>query len=180
MFVLALAKRAGESVKQDELDKLASETLKRHGLFTIPIDVVTLANREGIKVHNAKFSEDGVSGLVSRRGDNITLLVNQSDVPFRKRFTIAHELGHHFLHLMQDGDFVDMDVDLFRLEPIGHQLSENKRKEVEANQFAASILMPSELVIEIYKTTRDISKLAEIFNVSETAMGIRLGQLRLE
>jgi len=34
--------------------------------FSIPIDPVKLADKEGIKVHNAVFSDDGVSGMVAK------------------------------------------------------------------------------------------------------------------
>ena len=48
-------------------------------------------------VNNAKFSDDNLlDALLSECGDKVTLLVNGSDPPYRKRFTIAHELGHHF------------------------------------------------------------------------------------
>ena len=52
--------------------------------------------------------------------------------------------------------------------------------QIQANQFAAALLMPEELVREAYETNQDLRKLARIFNVSETAMGIRLAQLGLE
>src|SRR5487761_1685002 len=97
-----------------EIERRAADVLKKHGLFSVPVDPVTLANREGIKVHNAKFSDDALSGMIAKRGTDITVLVNQSDPPYRKRFTIAHELAHHFLHLVADGDFVDSKIDLFR------------------------------------------------------------------
>lgn len=156
-----------------EIEEEAAAILKRHGLLSIPIDPVTLANASGIKVHNAKFSDDRLSGMVAKRGDLRTILVNQSDAPFRKRFTIAHELGHHFLHLMEDGEFYDSEVDLFR--ETGSPKS--KQVEVQANQFAAALLMPKDLVREALKHTSGVANLARVFNVSEEAMGIRLAQL---
>lgn len=162
-----------------EIEERATEILVRHGLFTIPVDLVTLANREGIKIHNAKFSEDGLSGMVAKRAGATTILVDQSEPPFRKNFTIAHELGHLYLHLIGDGEFIDSTIDLFRVETPDDIASEHKRKEVQANQFAAALLMPRQLVMETYTDVKDIKELAHIFNVSETAMGIRLSQLGL-
>jgi Zn-dependent peptidase ImmA (M78 family) len=161
-----------------EIEDQATEILRTHGLFSIPVDPVTLANREGIRVNNAKFSDENLSGLVAKRGPNVTILVNQSDVPFRKRFTIAHELGHHFLHLLAaDGDFVDTQVDLFRDAEAGE--SGSRTVEVQANQFAAALLMPEGLVREAFGRTQNLSELARLFNVSEEAMAIRLGRLGL-
>ena len=48
---------------------------------------MVLANREGIKVNNAKFSDDNLVGMIVKRGDDVTMLVNYNDPPFRKRCT---------------------------------------------------------------------------------------------
>jgi Zn-dependent peptidase ImmA (M78 family) len=164
------------TLNTNEIESRATQILREHGLFSIPIDPVTLANNIGIRVNNAVFSDDNLSGLIAKRGSNVSILVNKSDPPYRKRFTIAHELGHHFLHLLSDGEFVDNKVDLFRDTEGGDQ---SKKTEVQANQFAAALLMPSELVKIEYKKNNDISDLAKKFNVSEDAMGYRLQRLRL-
>ena len=160
-----------------EIEDMATDILRRHQLYSIPVDPVTLANREGIKVNNAKFADDNLSGLVAKRGSNVTILVNQTDVPFRKRFTIAHELGHHFLHLMADGDFIDTQVDLCRDAEAGDPAA--NPVEVQANQFAAALLMPAGLVRGTFAAVRNVPGLARIFNVSEEAMAIRLSRLGL-
>ena len=169
---------AVHTMTRKEIEARAVEVLRQHGLYSIPVDPVVLANREGIKVHNAKFWQDGVSGVVAKRSGLTSLLVNQSDAPARKRFTIAHELGHHFLHLLKDGAFIDKEVDLFRGEEAG-EVAANKREEVEANQFAAALLMPADLLRQEFERTQELAVLARLFNVSEAAMGIRLSQLRL-
>lgn len=162
---------------RQEIEDQATEVLRKHGLFSIPVDPVTLANREGIRVNNAKFSDENLSGLVAKRGPNVTILVNQSDVPFRKRFTIAHELGHHFLHLLSDGDFVDTQVDLFRDAEAGESTPQSV--EVQANQFAAALLAPEGLVRPAFEKIQSVPELARLFNVSEEAMAIRLARLGL-
>lgn len=167
-------------MKRKEIEQHAKEMLEKHGLFSIPVNPVLLANKEGIKVHNANFSDDSISGIVARRGQFTTLLVNQSDHPFRKRFSIAHELGHHFLHLSKEGEIVTKKIDLFReYWDNTKELSAHEKNEIEANQFAAALLMPEQLVREYYIKTSSLVKTAKIFNVSEEAMGIRLRVLRL-
>ena len=61
-----------------QVEECALQTLRSHGITALPIDPVSLANRDGIKVHNAKFSDENVSGMVAKRGSDLTILVNQS------------------------------------------------------------------------------------------------------
>lgn len=174
------SKAAPAKLRRSEIEARALEILRAHGVGALPVDPVTLANREGIKVHNAKFSDESLSGMVAKRGQDVTILVNQSDPPFRKRFTIAHELGHIYLHLCSDGDFIDTETDMFReTGETTEDLSPEKLMEVQANQFAAAILMPSDTVKSYFETHPRVSDLARLFNVSEEAMGFRLNRLGL-
>lgn len=174
---------AGEDVpyrSREEIERHAADVRRQHGLTSIPTNPVILANRLGIKVHNAKFSDDNLVGMIAKRGSDITLLVNQSDPPYRKRFTIAHELGHHFLHLMKDGEFVDKEANLFRQPREDEEdVPAGQRMEIQANLFAAALLMPGDEVTAEWGRTQSVSEMARRFNVSEAAMGIRLNQLGL-
>lgn len=165
-----------------EIEEHAREILKAHDLYRIPVDPVVLANHLGIKVNNAKFSEDNLSGLVAKRGNHIQILVNQSDQGYRKRFTIAHEIGHFLLHLQdKDGEFADHEADLFRMEPGEEvQATAPRQREVEANRFAAALLMDEELVRSQWGKVGSMKAMSRLFNVSESAMGYRIGSLGLE
>ncbi len=168
-------------LSQEDIESRAKEVLRQQGLNTIPVDPVILANLLGMSVHNAKFADDNLVGMIAKRGDKVTLLVNASDPPYRKRFTIAHELGHHFLHLLEDGEFVDSEADLFRLPHDDQkQVAPQRRREVQANMFAAALLMPSDEVEARWDKCRSVQEMARIFNVSESALGIRIDPLGLE
>lgn len=168
-------------LSRQQIENRAKEVLRGHGLLSIPVDPVVLANRLGMSVHNAKFADDNLVGMIAKRGDKVTLLVNGSDPPYRKRFTIAHELGHHFLHLLDDGEFVDTETELFR-QPQEEQgeVTPERRREIQANMFAAALLMPADEVVSRWKGCRSVAEMARLFNVSESAMGIRVDQLGLD
>ena len=158
----------------------AKEILSQHGLYSLPVDPVLLANRLGIAVNNAKFSDDSCAALIAKRGPTTRIFVEQSDPPYRKRFSIAHELGHHFLHLLEDGEIVDSRADMFReREPADGPISELRLREIHANWFAAALLMPEEFVRAEWEKNSSVSRLAKVFNVSEEAMGYRLDALDL-
>jgi len=165
-------------MKKSEIEAFARQTLKDHGIYSIPVDPVLLANNLGIRVSNAVFSDPKLSGMIAKRGENSSLLVNDNDTPYRKRFTIAHELGHGLLHLQSnDGEFVDNEIDLFRTE--SDNTEDNRYHEIEANQFAAALLMDAELIKKYWPILKTLDAMAEVFKVSEAAMGIRLSGLGL-
>jgi Zn-dependent peptidase ImmA (M78 family) len=162
------------------IEERARDVLRHHNLESVPINPVSLAKRLGKAVNNAKFSDETMVGMIAKRGDDVTILVNQSDPPYRKRFTIAHELGHHFLHLLQDGEFIDGEANLFR-SPKGDQSTWTplQRREWQANAFAAALLMPEDLLRSEWEDTQSVDELARRFNVSVAAMGYRLNQTGL-
>lgn len=162
-----------------EIERIAHQTLIEHGMLSIPVDPVAIANRLGIRVSNAVFSEASLSGMIAQRGDKKSLLVNDSDSIERKRFTIAHELGHCLLHLDVEGEFVDSATDLFRTDDNSGKGAAHLQ-EVEANIFAAALLMDGDLIRQCWSNCKDLSRMAKIFMVSESAMGIRLISLGLK
>lgn len=169
-------------LKREEIEARASEVRGRHKMTTIPIDPVLIAEREGIKVNNAKFKRDNLVGLIMKDGDDVTVLVKQDDPGFRKRFTIAHELGHYFLHLSKDGEYLDKEANLFRQQSgdEGGSVGGDRRREFQANLFAAALLMPADEVRRYWKERDSIKELAGIFKVSPTAMGLRIAALDLD
>lgn len=98
--------------------------------------------------------------------------VNRSEAlewPPRRRFTIAHELGHWCLHKSKD-KAVYCRADAVA-EGDGHP---PPGIEEEANVFAAALLMPAQLIRERYQRDVDFWGLCEQFATSGAAMGRRL------
>lgn len=88
----------------------------------------------------------------------------------RDRFTIAHELGHYFLHYLEPK--------VAGSKTFGR--GERNRGETQANVFAAALLMPSEFFREAYaRVGSDWWTLAETFGVSPKAAEVRAQVLGL-
>ncbi|OFW37902.1 MAG: hypothetical protein A3J28_00695 [Acidobacteria bacterium RIFCSPLOWO2_12_FULL_60_22] len=139
----------------------------------LPIDVHGLAAALGIQVWESSSLEPNIAGIL--RKDHVhggssgySIVVRAQDALVRKRFTVAHELGHFLLHRKEIGDQIS-DDEFYR----GGLSS---AKETEANRVAADILMPHHLIrAMIAAGTKDVSALANAFGVSQMAMMIRLG-----
>jgi hypothetical protein len=111
--------------------------------------------------------------LLPDRGEIWVNAQEARDWPPRRRFTIAHELGHWELHrhgghgVYCRSSTVDVDD-----SPAAVAAPE---PEEEANAFAAAVLMPARLIREQYtECGRDFMLLCQTFASSGAAMGRRL------
>jgi Zn-dependent peptidase ImmA (M78 family) len=92
----------------------------------------------------------------------------------RRRFSVAHEVGHHVLHAGASTAGVFCRAGDLRPDPE----SPERLREREANRFAAELLMPQPLVErEVEAHGPDPLVLCGIFRVSDLAMGFRLVNL---
>ncbi len=138
-----------------------------------PVNVVAIAGDLGVKVYRLSNMHDSISGMIRRdkvRGgeSEYAIFVNAEHSELRRRFTIAHEIAHFILHRDLIGDGIQDDV-LYRSGLSG-------TIERQANKYAADILMPWDLVNAAVSRGNDsVEELAKIFQVSKSAMSIRLG-----
>jgi Zn-dependent peptidase ImmA (M78 family) len=148
----------------------------------IPVPVERIAEKLGAKLSFEPF-EGELSGMLFRKGDRIVIGVNSSHAHTRQRFTIAHELAHLQLH---EGELY-VDEGRINLRDEDSSLA-IKPEEIEANAFAAELLMPEDFICNQFSTFvkrhRDspedlIVRLAKMFDVSSKAMEYRLSNLGL-
>ena len=139
----------------------------------LPVPIVKIAHEMGVKVYRSEGWPDYISGLI--RTDSLprggtsgyAIYTNASHPKKRRRFTIAHELGHYVLHRNLIGNGITDDA-LYRSRLDGPI-------ERQANRFAAMLLMPWNLIVESIEQGIDtVEELAEKFDVPKSAMSIRL------
>jgi Zn-dependent peptidase ImmA (M78 family) len=159
--------------------QLASEILRR-GKYTVPVDIHSIAQEHNIAVRTENL-EDSVSGILVIKDGSAVIGVNESHHPNRQRFTIAHEIGHFLLHNDKSNIFIDASPTFYRDNKSSLGI---ESQEIEANMFAASLLMPENELrglinnqhIDPYDDTA-IRRLADQFKVSSQAITIRLIRL---
>lgn len=151
-------------------------TITKENLFSLAPDLDNIASDLNVTIIDYNFSDE-VSGVFVREHNNYYIGVNKNHHPHRKRFTIAHEIGHHVLHSTDTlhYDTTNLDAPNIVLYRANEQNSYN---EVEANAFAAELLMPDSIIDKcVQLEILSIDKLAEIFQVSTEAMRYRLTNL---
>lgn len=168
--------------------ELAAEKLLRDsGCQKVPVSLDHIAERLGIEIVKKDLGNELSGVLIKKEGESVAIVVNSVNHETRQRFTIAHELGHYALK--HPGEmFVDATLrqKAIVVKRDGRSSEGTDRHEVEANRFAAELLMPRQMVAEEIgkrltklKPTKKslVSELASRFQVSKQAMEIRLVNL---
>jgi len=160
---LGQGKKTIEEVVQDVLDK--------SGIKKAPVDLTKILQK--FKIDAEESSTIAAEGVLvyskSQKWAGIKYRAGLTEG--RRRFTIAHELGHYFLENVEGGE-TSCSID-------GE--GNNKEQERQANSFASSLLMPTEWVrssiSQSIKGIEDVLSISKQFEVSQTAAAIRLVQL---
>jgi len=167
------------------IERQAKQLLRANKIVSPSVDVRSLARALGATIKE-EASDSDVSGALFREEDFILIGVNSSHSETRKRFTIAHELGHLILH--DDPVQIDHHYTAIghssRLRPVAQrsQVSSEARdpREIEANRFAAALLMPNDFLeksvrgLKLPLTGKEIGDLSIEYQVSLQAMLFRL------
>jgi hypothetical protein len=162
--------------KLRDAEQFAEKLVRDEGLV-LPIDVLSIAAKRDIHVEAKPVSAAGVSGMLIRSGDNfaIAYATHIKSEGFQ-RFSIAHELGHYFLEGHPDAVFRNGEVHESRAG-----FGSADQFELEADHFAAGLLMPSHLFAAAASRYADgldaIKGLAADCKTSLTASAIRYAEL---
>jgi IrrE N-terminal-like domain len=163
-FRLKMAKQKGEACAREQ------------GFTALAVDPFAIARANDIEVKAKPDTAQGVSGMLLRHGNafGIVYATHINSEGFQ-RFSVAHELAHYFL----DGhiDHV-LPNDGVHVSEAG--FTSGDPYEMEADQFAAGLLMPGDLFKKaLRKKTaglQTIEDLAAVCRTSLTATGIRCAE----
>ena len=154
--------------------KKVKDLLKFARITEPPVDVEKVALLFNMRVIPWDFPEGFVGGIF-RHNQVQVIAINKKHTLAHQRFTISHEIGH----LAHGHDISDTELELFK-DATFNYLNPLHRQNHEADLFASELLMPKEfLENSLIQTGLDYQKLAEMYQVSEEAMKIRLNNSRL-
>lgn len=136
-----------------------------------PVPIDKIVDFFSIKIVPYDFP-DNFSGVIREVKGKIVIGLNKNHNQNRRRFTLAHELGHYLL-----GHSVNVDLGLTDDVRVDDVNALQIDKEKEANNFAAELLMPKKFLLSDIankKGSIKIPDLATRYQVSEQVASIRI------
>lgn len=166
-------------MKNQNPKELANDLLKSLNIRSSPVPVDKIAKALGVQL---KFSplDDELSGMIFIKDGTPIIGVNALHHSNRQRFTIAHEIGHLVMHRNILENEVHVDKQFKILMRDGLAATGTDIIEIQANQFAAELLLPSFLLETLLSKEIDIDdegpldSLAKKFKVSKQMLEYRI------
>lgn len=150
-------------------ETMAAKVLAAHkGICSPPVDVFSMVRARGILVYERPLIDPQLSGVFRWVRNVPTILLNRRHSWVRRRFTAAHELYHYL------NDMPTPDVAYLMLRR-GHVSADERA----ANTFAASLLMPPDMVLGMHRQGRTMDEMCVAFGVSKQAMQRRFEELHI-
>jgi hypothetical protein len=159
----------GDKYGLDEMPPVPVEAIAESLLLLNITETGDLRSVEGAPEESGRLS-----GLLTGADQTIWIDAREAErSEGRRRFTIAHEIGHWILHAKrgQDANFEHS----CRPTDIREKKADGEGVEAEANRFAAELLMPEEIITQVAEEcAHNLPLLAERFGVSVPAVELRL------
>lgn len=144
-----------------------------------PIEVTDIVEKLGGEIEYIEgYIEGSLEAMIEKVDNSFKIVISKEKPVNRRRFSVAHELGHLFLHM---GYIINQDLwnkaGTYR-DSVYYRHGYNK-EELEANEFAAALLMPEEQFIKIAREHLDDNNcyntpaIADYFQVSVQSASLR-------
>lgn len=146
---------------------MARKVLKDYKLSEVPTNLTVIFQGLNLKYIELDDADDIDGAILEIEGKPAIAVLNRARPLQRQRFTLAHELGHIFLeHIKRD----IYDPEEIRESDLQSSGKTKPPKELEADTFAAELLVPYEHLKKYTADMNNVDKLAGIFLVSKQAM----------
>lgn len=158
----------------DKAKQKALQTLEDCGILEPAVNPAEIAIEYGVNVFFVTFDSEyneKVSGFFDAKENSI--YVNGDEYPPRQVFTIAHELGHKFLH----EEWAKTSNYRYLNRAQVADFHKKDHREQEADFFAANLLVPERMIKEYQFASVD--QLSRLFMVSRLVIVKRLKYLGL-
>jgi len=153
----------------------------------VPVDLKAIAEAHHIRIKNEAMELEISGMMVTSEAGATSIVVNAHDSAVRRNFSSAHELGHYFLHRTASPVFVDGQKGSQVFFRDGKASAGTHYQEIEANAFAAELLMPESEIrklfpekisaMELDHFEDQIDRVSKDWDVSKIALTIRLNRL---
>ena len=165
--------------KQRAIEKIAESVRAECNVTDYGLqNIFEAAEKVGYRVIRYPIGDDSFLGFALIKDTERIVFSNSSLILSREIFSVAHEIGHQTLHLSEMGRTIIRDDDF----------TDRDESEVEANYFAACLLMPVEKVEKFIRLELnekeiakwnglDIARIQTAFNVSYDMALFRLKAL---
>lgn len=143
--------------------------------ITVPITNINMVvSQFGGEIRTDETLSGYSDGYIRKVNDSFEVVISPFQSDTRRNFTIAHELGHLFLHM---GFILDIET-WSKQDGRSYYRNGSNDEELQANEFAAAFLMPKKIYKEIIDkntngNTVNITEIANYFNVSVYAASNR-------
>jgi Zn-dependent peptidase ImmA (M78 family) len=173
------------SLRRNSLEDRARKLLDDLDIQTIPVPVDRIARTLGAEIRFSPLDEE-LSGFICIRDDVPIIGVNTLHHRNRQRFTIAHEIAHLHLHREHITSAVHVDKQFAEsvLKRDSASATGTEWLEIEANRFAAALLMPKHILVELLTASPidinddgPIEGLSKKFHVSKATLQFRIRNL---
>ncbi len=156
-----------KKITKEEIENIAETTRRKWGMGDGPIaNLIQFLENNGILISTAVLDHRLDAFSTWREKQPIILLSDNNRSCVRRRYNLAHELGHLALHAtLSEDDLLDKEM--------------HKRIEAQANYFAGAFLLPRKSFSSEYfsNSMTALVHLKARWKVSIAAIGMRLQSL---
>lgn len=147
--------------KADEIITKYSHVITNQINYRCDVLLVNIMYSEEIVYESHPFSGDLCGFLILDESEK-TIVYNSNQLETRRNFTLAHELGHYFLHSKKASKFVDRAKNLLD--------KSNDIFEMQANAFASQLIIPKDILFNMIKSKYTFFKISKTTKVSYQAL----------